>query len=234
MYGYCMKVILAVCMTLACLPSVAQNAPDNEDILAKTIDPDSPYYYPSLMLRYTNGDETLSEKDYYYLYYGYAYSDSYRPLESIPAEMKVLEVLERSQDDPTVYDMQEMIRYAGEVMKADPFSPSNLNLLVYAYGMIGDTVNERLNYDRMNKVLATIRNSGTGLTESSPMHVLRFSHASDLLGSYGLEVTNRMIVSRTAEYISVSQDGRPQRKGYYFDYSRVYWRKPDGTASATN
>ena len=141
----------------------AQQAPDDEDIFARTLDEASPYYYPSLMMRYRAGDTTLTATDYYYLYYGYAFSENYRPLRPIKAEDDMLAVLERINQDSIRYeDMEAVIRCADEVMRSDPFSPRNLNFLVYAYGTIGDTLNERINYDRLTKVLATISASGTG------------------------------------------------------------------------
>lgn len=219
---------IAALLSAAASEVVAQEAPNNEEIFEQVINSSSPYYYPALMLRYSTGDETLTATDYYYLYYGYAFSDDYRPFATIPAEVRVLSVFERAQENPTYDDMLEIIRHATEAMKQDPFSPSNLNFLVYAYGAVGDTLNEQINYNRMNNVLSTIKASGTGLTEKSPMHVLRFAHATDVLASLSLTVTKRLVVSRSTEYISVADaEGRAKSKGYYFDYSRIYWNKPD-------
>ena len=207
---------------------LGQVAPDNDDIFEQTLNHESPYYYPSLMLRYRSGDTTLTERDYYYLYYGYAFSDDYRPLMPISAEDRVLMAFEKAHGDPSYDNMRDSVRYAEEVMRFDPFSPTNLNFLAYAYGAMGDTLNERINYDRLTKVLAVIGDSGTGLTEKSPMHVLRFSHAADVLGTLGLSVVKRLVVSRTTEYITVAnENGRQLSKGYYFDYSRVYWGDPE-------
>lgn len=134
-------------------------------------------------------------------------------------------VFEQS-EEPDYEGMLEIIRNAREVMKTDPFSPKNLNFLVYAYGAIGDTVNEHINFDRMTKILAVIEASGTGETEKSPMHVLKFSHAADVLTARGLTFNNRRVVSRSVEYISLDKkDGK--NRGYYFDFSRVFWNKPD-------
>lgn len=206
----------------------AQQAPDDEDIFARTLDEASPYYYPSLIMRYRAGDTTLTATDYYYLYYGYAFSENYRPLRPIKAEDDMLAVLERINQDSIRYeDMEAVIRCADEVMQSDPFSPRNLNFLVYAYGTIGDTLNERINYDRLTKVLATISVSGTGRSEKSPLHVLRFEHASDWLAARGKTVLKRLVVSRSAEYVTVANEqGRPESKGYYFDFSRVF-RHPE-------
>ena len=54
--------------------------PVEEDIIRQTLDSESPYYYPNLMLRYQSGDDSMTEEDYHYLYYGYAYQDAYKPL----------------------------------------------------------------------------------------------------------------------------------------------------------
>ena len=205
--------------------------PDDELILAQTMDSESPYYYPGLMMRYRSGDTTLSETDYYYLYYGYAFTEDYRPLAPIPEESFVLEAFRKTYADPSAENAAELISHALGVMEKDPFSLSNINFLIYAYGMAGDSINERINYDRLNKLTAAIWSSGTGATESSPVHILRFSHANDLLGIMELEIVNRLVVSRTTEYVSVSdRNGHRSAKGYYFDYSRIYNGKnaPEG------
>lgn len=202
----------------------AQMVPDNDRIFAQTMDGNSPFSYTALMMRYRAGDTTLTVEDYHYLYYGYAFRDEYDPLVPIPAESKMFTVFERG-EDPGYSGMLEIIGYGKEVFERDPFSPSNLNFLTFAYGAIGDSINERINYDRFVKVLEVIEASGNGLKEQTPMHVLRSEHALDLLASKGLTPGKRMIVSRTVEFIGLQEkDGK--NKGYYFDYGRMYWKKP--------
>ncbi len=208
--------------------ATAKVAPDDDDILARTIDSGSPFHYPSLMMRYNAGDTTLTHEDYRYLYYGYAFTDNYRPLAGIPAEDMILEVFAACAEgeEPDYNGMMEIIEHANKVMKSDPFSPKNLNFLVYAYGATGDTLNERINYDRMAKVIAAIESSGTGESEKSPMHVLKLSHAADLLTARGLTIAKRTVVSKTQEFIMLDKrDGK--NSGYYFDYSRVFRNKPE-------
>ena len=55
--------------------------PDNEDILRRTIDSDSPYWLPRLLGRYLNGGEGLTDEEYHYLYYGYTYHENYKPVQ---------------------------------------------------------------------------------------------------------------------------------------------------------
>ena len=201
-----------------------QVAPDNETIERETLNRESPYYYPALMIRYIHGDTTLTLDDYHYLYYGFAYQPEYRPLEANPAVDKLMNIL--SQTDTDSVDAAGIIREAREVMKRDPFSPTNLNFMTYAYGLLGDTLQERYSADRFRKVVETIKSSGDGLTEKTAWHVLTFAHAADIMDIMQLKTRKPMIVSSTVEYIPLFvRDG--DVKGYYFNYGRSYWKKPD-------
>lgn len=203
----------------------AQRTMNNDEILRAVIDNNSPYYYPSLETRYMAGDTTLTVNDYFYLYYGFAHQDAYKPLEGNTAADKLLNIL-AANPEPTPEEALKIVEQAQEAMKRDPFSLKNINFLIYAYGILGDTVNEKINYDRLTKIIAAIKSSGTGTTVESPWHVLSFSHSSDLLAAMELQAMKRMIVSRTVEYIPLlSRNGNI--KGYYFDFGRAYWRKPD-------
>lgn len=218
-------IVAAVTLVCGVASAAAQESrvPDNEDILVRTIDIDSPYYIDRLMAKYLVWEEPLSAEEMHYLYYGYAYSDLYRPLEPISAEDKVLSIVEEIMSDPTEERMRRLVVAAQEVMERDPFSPKNLNFLAFAYGSLGDGKNERKCFERLEAVLRTIENSGSGVRESSPMHVLWFSHAADVLFAKGLSIKTREVVSRTVEYIFLTERDKEGNLGYYFDFSRVYW-----------
>ncbi len=85
-------------------------APDEQDILDRTTAASSPYYYPNLLLRYRTGDTALTADDYRYLYYGYAYRDEYRPLETNDALDRTL-LLASSIDPekPRVEDLEALL-----------------------------------------------------------------------------------------------------------------------------
>ena len=52
-----------------------------------------------------------------------------------------------------------------------------------------------------------------------------FSHGLDYIASKNINYLKGRIISRTVEFVPFDF---PQNrvKGYYFDYSRVYWNKP--------
>lgn len=202
--------------------------PDEDDILHQTLSASSPYYYTNLMLKYRNGLEGLTQEEYFYLYYGYLYQESYRPfVENRALDEMLLIMSSVDVEMPSVAQLQSLIERGMEAMELDPFNPKVLNMLAFAYGALGDVQREQLYFDHLNGVLHTIESSGTGLKESSPWHILMFSHAYDLLASKGYQYGQSRIISRNVEYVPLTKVLKDRIKGFYFDYSRVYRNKPD-------
>lgn len=221
-----LRILFLMLLILPATGMAQQRVPDNEEILAEIIDGESSHYYPHLMERYMAGDTTLTLDDYYYLYYGFVYDDNYRPLEPDPGEHDVLAILATT-EYPDSLQLVQIVEAGNRIMVRDPFSPSNLNFLTFAYGKLGDRVNERINYDRMNKVMATIAASGLGTKESSPWHVLTFQHAADFTAWRGGEIIRRQVRSRSVEYVQLRVKDEDGNKGYFFDFSRVYMKRPE-------
>lgn len=224
--------LLYIVLALLMAPSLSwSKIPDEDDILDRTLDSSSPYYYPSLMMRYNNLD-TLSEEDYHYLYYGYTYQESYKPLATNNAvDMLYESLIGLDPDAVTDEEMRQVISICNEAMKADPFNPTVLNMMVFAYGALGDKQKEEAYFRHLNGILETIKASGDGRSEKYPMHIIMFSHAVDVVASMDLTGKRAEIVSREVEYIPLIQpvkapDGKKIR-GFYFDYSRIYRNKPD-------
>jgi hypothetical protein len=204
----------------------APRVPDEEDIVQATLSADSPYFYPRLMARYMTGDETLTPDHYYYLYYGYAYTDSYDAHKELPGANAMLEIFTRT-NQPSHEDALAIIEAGRANMLVDPFSPSNLNMMTWAYEIVGDTLSAVRSAERFRGVTAAIKSSGTGLKESSPWHILRFSHADDMAAIRGLKIVNRQVRSEDVEYLQF--DNNPERiRGWFFDFSRVYWKPYEG------
>lgn len=205
--------------------------PDEEDIVRKIMDGSSPFYYTNLMMRYNNL-EHMSEEEYHYLYYGFAYQNEYRPLESNEALDKLLLLASTLDIDHPEVKLLEQILVAGEeAMKRDPFNPQVLNLMAYAYGGLGNVAKEQAAYEQMRHVLMTIEDSGNGLSKDTPCHILMFGHALSLLSTYDLHTERAQIISREVEYIPLTTPRMvmgKKVKGYYFNYSRIYRNKPEG------
>jgi hypothetical protein len=221
-----MKRFLIILSALFVILPASAKVPNNDLIFANISNVDSPFYYPNLMLRYKDGS-TMSADEYHHLYYGYAFQPSYKPLEANDAMTRVQNIMARiSLDTPSVHDIDELIAAGIAAMEHDPFSPTLLNILVYAYGAAGDKVREKAYADHLNGILRCIELSGDGLKEKSPMHIIMFSHGTDFIAAQNIGYRQGQIMSRTVEVVPFDV---PQNKvkGYYFDYSRIYWNKPD-------
>ena len=198
-----MKRLLSFALLLPAL-AVAK-VPVEEDILDRITDTSSPYYYTGLMMRYNAGDETLTDEDYHYLYYG--------------------------PDAPDVGTLEAIISAGTDALARDPFSPKLLNLMSYAYGALGDKERERAYSNRMNGIVRTILSSGDGFTQKTPRHILMFDHALDVLTVEGFSYDKSRVISRTVEFVPLTSpyvvEGK-KRRGFYFDFSRIYRNKPEG------
>lgn len=204
--------------------------PDDDDILRKIMDSESPYYYTNLMMRYENF-ERLSDEEYHYLYYGYAFHENYKPTATNSAvEDLYASMIGMNAERPDSKQLDYIISVCNEAMLTDPFSPTVLNMLVYAYGMRGDKVREQAYFYHLQGILETIKSSGDGRSERYPMHIIMFSHAVDVVASMGVSAKRPEIVSRSVEYIPLEEPRRVpdgKIKGFYFDYSRIYRNKPE-------
>lgn len=221
-----MKRFFSILIALFVVVSAFAGTPNNDRIFAAINDVDSPLYYPNLMLRYKEG-KPMTDDEYHHLYYGFAFQPSYKPLEVNTAMTRVQEIMARiSIDKPSVHDIDELIAAGIAAMEHDPFSPTLLNILTYAYGASGDRVRELAYSEHLRGILRCIEQSGDGLKEKSPMHIIMFSHGLDYIASKNINALKGRIISRTVEFVPFDF---PQNKvkGFYFDYSRIYWNKPD-------
>jgi hypothetical protein len=219
--------LLIVAQLAAQSGSKEVRVPVQDDILSQTMSPQSPYFYRPMMERYMAGDTTLTLDHYYYLYYGAPYEPGFDARRELPGEAEIAMIFARHGEtlrgEPTREEAQAIIDAARRNMTVDPFSPSNINLMTFAYQVLGDTLAARASADRFEKIISTITSSGSGRNERSPWHILRYSHADDIIETRGLTVTNRQVRARDVEYIQVERNPEGVR-GYFFNFGRVYGR----------
>ena len=221
-----LKLFITALLTAIVAFTTTAQVPNNDNIFAAINDSNSPYFYPNLMMRYLAGD-TLTDQEYHHLYYGFAYQTAYRPLNDNPGMTKVQNIMARiAIETPSVVDIDQLIAACSEAMEYDPFSPKLLNIMAYAYGTAGDTVRENRYATHLQAILRTIAASGTGEKEKEPMHIIFFSHGVDFIAAKGWNQRKGKIISREVEFIPFEVP-KNKLKGYFFDYSRVYWNKPD-------
>lgn len=216
-------------MALAILSSGlshAQQAPDMEAIKAAIENPESPYYYPSLMGRYMYLDTTLTAEDYQYLYYGYAEQADYMPLlQSSYADSLTVAFSGRTQ--PTPSDIYRIIHFAEGILEVEPFNMRDMNVLAFAYSLLEQNDKATAMTRAVDMIASTIMATGTGLDQKSPWWVIYNNHAEDVMNILGARFDKPIIVTSSVEFFPVRNMPEKRFKGYYFNILEIYKRRPD-------
>ncbi len=194
--------------------------PVDEMIEAAIGERNSPYYYPTLMYRYSKGDSSLTVHDYRHLYYGYVFSPDYDPYVSPPELDSILMVFEKN-PDPGLDQLGRLVRFGNRVLESQPFNIRVLNILTFAWGTLGDEDKEFEYYYKTKMIVEAILSSGLGSKEDSPWHVIYFSHTGDVMDYLNYPYLKRVAVSRTVEYLPLMKK-QGEIKGFYFDFGRVF------------
>jgi len=220
-------------LLLALMPLLAMaKTPVEQDIIDRITDQRSPYYYMKLMMRYTNGALDLTDDDYHYLYYGFAYQDAYKPLDTNVDKEEMLSLMKGMDPDNVERErLEQLLIRANAARMCDPFSPQILNVLTFVHQKLGNDGEAQRWATHLNGVIRTILSSGDGLTIKSPRHILMFDHALDAMAAEGLAAGDARVVSRTVEFVPLLSaqviEGK-KRKGLYFNFERIYRNKPEG------
>ncbi len=194
--------------------------PPNFSIIKEEISKEtSDFYYPVLYERYQAGDTTLSMEEYWFLYYGFTYQEIYSPYGFSPFSDSVVDILDK--ENPGEDDFHKVIKYSRLVLEEAPFSLREINRLLYAYEHLGDMEMAISTFDRLDKVIGTILNSGDGFTEGTAMYVIRVGHEYDILNVLGFDfVGSQSLTNSGCDYLEVGENefGIP---GFYFNIERV-------------
>lgn len=76
--------------------------PDFKKMEQVIADQQSPYYYPVLLKRYKDNDTSLTDNEYYYLYYGFSFQNSYSPYGRSPLEEDIKKASEKDDTDKMI------------------------------------------------------------------------------------------------------------------------------------
>lgn len=201
-------------------------APDYDSIAASVSDPTSTYYYPMLFNRYERGDTTLTVEDFRHLYYGYPTQSTYRPLLANPLSDSLLYTFGRK-TNPTPEEFRRMERYARGVLADEPFSLRDLNVLAFIYQKLDEPELAARQMFKIKMIMEAIKSTGTGLSEKSPWYIIYMKDAEDVLSLLRASFTRLIIITRQVEFAPVSNMPTKGLKGFYFNFSEVYKRRPD-------
>lgn len=220
-----LKKIIILLVFLSVAKVYAQGV-DYSRIEFEVTDPLSKYYYPTLFNRYTLRDTTLTDKEYYYLYYGYPTQINYKPLLRNPLSDSLRMVMDNRKAH-TANVFFSAIDYAKKILETEPFNMREINVLAYAYQMLGNRDAAEKEAYRLKMIAKVILSSGDGQTQKTPWWVTYPSHADDILAMK--KYTADKTIALTKDLVSIQAIGENKKRSnfFYFNYSLQYLKSQE-------
>ena len=193
--------------------------PDYKKIQEAIFNTASNYYYPKLFERYVKNDTTLSEEDYWYLYFGYTYHKDYKPF----GFSKLIDTIQKyiAIEKPTIKELDLIIRYAKMIEEEYPFSLRVQNYLGYAYSKKGDKSSASKISFKTNKLLVTMLRSGDGKTKETAWHIISIDNEYDIMMALNVQYGGKQeLVDNIYDHIKLAPN-RYNVPEIYFNVGRM-------------
>ncbi len=148
--------------------------------------------YERLMQRYKNNDTLLSLHDYHLLYYGSALKDSYNPVADSPLRDSLNAAISKNQSGKA--DFAKIRKISGQILEQLPFDIRTLDPAIYADRMLDMSKEASALEFKMGRIIETIYNSGDGLTEDTPFHIVSTANELDMIMALGFSPSSTSAV----------------------------------------
>lgn len=184
-----------------------------EEIRAKIEDIDSSSYYPKLLERYLNFDDSLTLMDYSIIYYGFSLQNDYLTNQ---LDESVLNDLCAAQE------YEKMISKCNEILAKNPVSLWTNSLMGYALCELNRPESEWKKYkDRYNTLQNVIASSGDGMSAETAFKVIQISDEYDMLYSYfGIKKVRFQTLVGLCDKFIIIPCNKYNPKEIYFDISQ--------------
>lgn len=200
--------------------------PDYDQIYQGITDKNSQYYYPNLLKRMLEFDQTLTQADYRHLYYGYIFQKEYQP-ELAYNDDKLQKFYNHDADIPhSDNEIQELIALTEEAIKYNPFDLRALTMYNYGYYLKGDTQFSDKIVARIIGALDAIISSGNGQDCETGYHVISISHESVLTDYFKLEVSSHTKLDDECDLLTF-EPNESKLEATFFDISKISARNKE-------
>lgn len=184
---------------------------DFKEIELAVKNPESRFFYPSLLKRFNALDTTLKKDDFKHLYYGFAFQENYFPFEMDELE-KRLKDLNYAKHFDDVIDLADSINHS---------VPTNLTVLFeksYALRSLAQK-EEVVARSKYNVLLKAVLASGNGKSPETAYQVLFFGDELEVLSALGLKIIERQTILKDNRFYDVWTLGKNKQKlgKLYFD-----------------
>lgn len=212
----CLLAALAIAAPQAsAIKKLKKEKPDLEKIRQETLDPQSPYYFPTLRNKYLTNDTLMSPEEYRNYYLGYMFQEDYDPYrESVYAERtdsllqlnreknarndSTLRAMAARKESPyelhhlsdelksaSLKERREIVKLADLALKDNPFDLNTMWLYQLVLKDMNKTMMAKIWDYRLANLLGAIISTGTGLDKENAFYVTSPEHEYAVLEMMG-------------------------------------------------
>lgn len=225
----------------AVLPAAAVRsslgAPDLEAIRIATTDETSPYYYPTLLHKFSINDTVMTDVEFQYFYYGAFFQEDYDPYREQTDAATHTELLSLfNKKEWSIAERRRILQHAELCLKDIPTNLRQLTNLIYVYEQNGKKELARIWQYKLNHLLLVIASSGNGLTPETAWVVVYPQDEYDFLNLSGITAKDQQFTPPYCDYILVNRKSDSTPEGYYFNIAELirqyYLKHPSEAADA--
>ncbi len=197
--------------------------PDLDSIKTASTDPESEYFYPTLLKKFAANDTLMSDIEFQYFYYGTLFQEDYDPYRPT-FRAKQLEVLKPiyMKERQSRSEKQKILDYAIAALDDNPVNIPQLVHRIDVYQKNGKLDLARIWQYKLNHILLVIASSGNGLTTDTARVVVYPEHEYDFLNLAGFTAKSQHFEEPHYDRITVGQRNNSEATtDYFFDISEM-------------
>jgi hypothetical protein len=188
---------------------------DFDKVKAEIKNESSAYFYSNLKNRLSSNDSTLTSKEYFYLYYGSVFQETYKPYGTSATKQHFLNAYNEK-------DYLKAIELGQVVLKENPVDLDLMLKLSISHLELGKQAEKRLYANHYFSFLSVIYESGSGGDLNTAFVVLSVGDEYALIGDMGLRPVQQHLIGDCDLLIFKPKDqprikGKKKVKALYFN-----------------
>ncbi len=230
MKKFAIAIIMSIFAVAACCAKKLDiHKPDLDKIKAETLNPQSKRHYAKLLNKFMSNDTIMTNEDFEYFYYGTLFQEDYDPYRA-PYDQAELDRL-----TPLYYqakhsraEIEQIESYAKKALADNPLDLVQLKNLVFVYETKQKVNLAKIWKNKLNHLLLTIAQSGTGVDTDNAWTVVYPKHEFDFLNISGIVVEGSEFQAPYFEKFNVKTKTDKEQSEYYFNLQPVleqYYKK---------
>ena len=219
---YTLLAAIAAILPASAAVRTSLGAPDLDAIRTASTDEASPYYYPTLLEKFSHNDTVMTDVEFQYFYYGALFQEDYDPYREqtdAATHMQLLPLFNKKEWSRA--ERRQIQAHAERCLLDIPTNLRQLTNLIYVYEQNGKVDLARIWQYKLNHLLLVIASSGNGLTPETAWVVVYPQDEYDFLNLSGITAKDQQFTPPSCDYIIVNRKTESSPEGYYFNIAEL-------------